>query len=114
MNPLLLSQQRFSSVMDAIIDSSGVTGEGAGSDSPPAAHTTAEDGVVSAVEDAVLPAEVEGVEEEVAEPASQKRAFADAFGGMERVEAKRLLNKVVPLVKFRGGVHGSEFDWVDH
>ena len=73
--------------MDAIVDSSGMMGEGAGSDSPPAAHTTAEDGVVSVVEDVVLPAEVKGVEEEVAEPASQKRAFADA---------------VVPLVEFGG------------
>ena len=53
MNPLLLSQQRFSSVMDAIIDSCEMMGEGAGSDSPPAVHTTAEDGVVSVVEDAV-------------------------------------------------------------
>jgi hypothetical protein len=112
MNPLLLSQQRFSSIMDAIVDSSEMMGEGAGSNSPPAAHTTAED-VVSVVEDAVLPAEVEGVEEEAAEPASQKRVFTDAFGGMERVEAKRFLNEVVPLVEFGGGVHGSEFGWVD-
>ena len=89
--------------MDAIVDSSKMMGEG-GNDSPPAAHTAAVEvgDVVSVLEDAVLLAEVEGVEEEEAEPASQNHAFADAFGGVEGVEAKRFLNEVIPLVKFGG------------